>query len=164
MHSYTFLNSLFFTLVAGVAALLISHFPNCTNNQIRNVMIRTATQSDDTGGNSLRDGTVSSDSPGWDKYYGWGMVNAGLAYELLNGSEGCEAGGAFPAENQALSDMAQGGKDQKQIGCLIDEHCFDGNMCLGVQLCNVTSNTCYVEENTVPDCDDGIKVSSLFIM
>jgi len=117
-------------------------------------MIRTATLSDDTGGN---------DSPGWDKYYGWGMVNAGLAYELLNGSEGCEAGGAFPAENQALSDMAQGGKDQKQIGCLIDAHCSDANMCLGVQLCNVTSNTCYVQENTVPDCDDGVKVSFLFI-
>ena len=147
--------------VAGVAALLISHFPDCTNNQIRNVMIRTATMSDDTSsGNTLRDGEISSDTAGWDKYYGWGIVNAGLAYELLNGAEGCEAGGARPQEGQSLSEMAQGGKDQKQIGCLIDEHCADANMCLGVQLCNVTSNTCYVQENTTPDCDDNVKVSS----
>ena len=107
-------------------------------------MIRTATQSDDTGGNSLRDGTVSSDSPGWDKYYGWGMVNAGLAYELLNGSEGCEAGGAFPAENQALSDMAQGGKDQKQIGCLIDAHCSDGNRKSALVLFYLGNSSCSI--------------------
>ena len=72
--------------VAGVAALLVSHFPECTNNQIRNAMIG-STREPPTGD--------SRNSPGWDKYYGWGIVNAGKAYELL--SQGCEiAGGAYP--------------------------------------------------------------------
>ena len=30
----------FITLVAGIASLLRSHFPDCTNNQIRNAMVR----------------------------------------------------------------------------------------------------------------------------
>lgn len=94
----------------------------------------------------------------WDKYYGWGIVNAGKAYDLL--SQGCDVAGGLASlgDGSGLSDMALGGKDQKQVGCTLDSHCADENLCLGVQLCNTTSNTCYVQENTVPDCDDGVKV------
>ena len=48
--------------VAGVAALLWSHFPDCTNNQIRNAMIHSAAKQ-------------ATDPPtyaaGWNKFYGW---------------------------------------------------------------------------------------------
>jgi hypothetical protein len=133
--------------VAGVAALLISHFPSCTNNQIRNAMIHSTTEPP-TGD--------TRNTAGWDKYYGWGIVNAGMAYELL--SMGCEAAGGLGAqEGVSLSQMALGGQEQKQIGCISDDQCADANMCLGVQLCNVTSNTCYVQENSAPNCDDGVK-------
>ena len=136
--------------VAGVAALLVSHFPECTNNQIRNAMIG-STREPPTGD--------PLNSPGWDKYYGWGIVNAGKAYELL--SQGCEiAGGSYPdaAANQTLSEMALGGSTQKQRGCLLDEHCYDANLCNGEQKCNLVSNTCYIVENSTPNCDDGVKV------
>jgi len=83
--------------VAGVAALLWSHFPDCTNNQIRNAMINSS---------------VESGSAGWDKYYGWGRVNAGNAYELLK--NGCEVAGgdSNPPAGEGLSHFALGGKDQ----------------------------------------------------
>eukprot|EP00984_Skeletonema_dohrnii_P007715 scaffold2830_cov72-Skeletonema_dohrnii-CCMP3373.AAC.2 len=83
--------------VAGVAALLWSHFPDCTNNQIRNAMINSS---------------VESGSAGWDEYYGWGRVNAGNAYELLK--NGCEVAGgdSNPPADEGLSYFALGGKDQ----------------------------------------------------
>ena len=54
--------------VAGVAALVWSHFPECTNNHIRNALIQSAT---DRG------------SPGCDDEYGFGIVNAQAAYNYL---------------------------------------------------------------------------------
>lgn len=48
--------------VAGVAALLWTHFPECTNNQIRNALIRSANEPPTTD---------PRNTPGWDKYYGW---------------------------------------------------------------------------------------------
>jgi serine protease len=88
--------------VAGVAALLISHFPECTNNQIRNAMLRSTSEPP----------LDSQNTPGWDKYYGWGIVNAGRAYELLK-CMGCEgAGGPYPSPGETLSDQARGGMDQ----------------------------------------------------
>ena len=136
--------------VAGVAALLISHFPECTNNQIRNAMIHTASEP------PLSD---SRNDPGWDRYYGWGIVNAGMAYELLKNG-GCTAGGIAIPPEVISSGVDMGGKSQKKIGCTSDAQCHDDNLCLGVQLCNVTSNMCYTQENSVPNCDDGVKVSS----
>jgi hypothetical protein len=51
---------------------------------------------------------------GWDKRYGWGIINAGRAYELLN-TKGCVcAGGAFNS-TAFLSEQALGGKAQKVI-------------------------------------------------
>lgn len=138
--------------VAGVAALLISHFPECQNNQIRNAMIRSAAEPPTYT-------TDSRNTLGWDKYYGWGIVNAGKAYELL--SQGCElAGGAHnDTVGIPLSEMSLGGQSQKQIGCIADDDCSDENLCLGTQKCNATSNMCYVEPGTAPVCDDGDLVS-----
>ena len=77
--------------VAGVAALVWSHFPECTNNQIRNVLLRTALGDE-----------------GCDQYYGYGIVQAKRAYDLL-ASEGCEAGGSSSGNP---SDLAIGGCSQ----------------------------------------------------
>mmetsp|Transcript_31703 Transcript_31703/g.54068 ORF Transcript_31703/g.54068 Transcript_31703/m.54068 type:complete len:1393 (-) Transcript_31703:224-4402(-) len=131
--------------VAGVAALLWTHFPQCTNNQIRNAMIQSAREPPSEPRNTA----------GWDKYYGWGIVNAGDAYELLK--QGCEvAGGATnPPEGQELHDLALGGKDQKNVGCTLDEHCEQGNPCLGEFVCN--AGTCEQVAGSAPVCDDGIK-------
>ncbi len=137
--------------VAGVAALLVSHFPNCNNNQIRNAMIHSASEPP----------VDSLNLPGWDKYYGWGLVNAGMAYELLK-NEGCiGAGGAAPDEaaGEKLSDMALGGKDQKTNGCTADSQCRSGDPCNGETKCNADANKCYRVEGTAPDCDDGLEVS-----
>ena len=54
--------------VAGVAALVWSHFPECTNNHIREALIQSAT---DRG------------SPGCDDEFGFGIVNAEAAYDYL---------------------------------------------------------------------------------
>ena len=52
---------------------------------------------------------------GWDHQYGWGIVNAGKAYELL--TKGCVfAGGVYPSITNILSNQALGGIDQKVIG------------------------------------------------
>ncbi|KAL3809131.1 hypothetical protein ACHAXA_005516 [Cyclostephanos tholiformis] len=92
--------------VVGVAALLISHFPECTKNQIRNAMLATTNEPNIT--DQLRNRS------GWDERYGWGIVNAGRAYELLN-TKGCECAGGVENGVPSLSDLAFGGKDQKVI-------------------------------------------------
>ncbi|KAL7543030.1 hypothetical protein ACHAXR_012487, partial [Thalassiosira sp. AJA248-18] len=132
--------------VAGVAALLWSHFPECTNNQIRNAMIHSVREPPTESRNTL----------GWDQFYGFGIVNAGAAFERLS-SKGCEgAGGAYPdtANGETLSDMALGGSSQKDLGCTLDEHCFDGsNACSEEMLCNLDDHTCFQGEGSVL-CDD----------
>lgn len=87
--------------VAGAAALLMSHFPNCTNNQIRNALI----------GSTTKPGRAENIS-NWDDRYGWGIVNAGKAYELLT-KDCVHAGGLYPNGTiTVLSDQADGGKYQ----------------------------------------------------
>ena len=91
--------------VVGAAAFLMSHFPNCTNNQIRNAMIGSTTK-------PPRNSTETD----WDEQYGWGIVNVGMAYELL--TKGCVyAGGVYPnsTEKGILSGQAGGGKYQIAI-------------------------------------------------
>mmetsp|Transcript_5909 Transcript_5909/g.8582 ORF Transcript_5909/g.8582 Transcript_5909/m.8582 type:complete len:1387 (+) Transcript_5909:150-4310(+) len=132
--------------VAGVAALLWTHFPACTNNQIRNAMIRSAYEPPTTD---------AKNTPGWDKYYGWGTVNAGSAYDLL--SKGCEVAGGVtdPPGDGELSDLAKGGKDQLDLGCTLDEHCDQSNPCLGTLQC--IAGTCEQIAGSAPVCDDGKK-------
>lgn len=135
--------------VAGVAALLWSHFPACTNNQIRNAILHSATEPPDD----------SAQNPqGWDIFYGHGNVNAGAAYQLLS-DRGCVgAGGRFPdeANGETLSDQSPGGELQLQFGCTSDDHCqSDSNACTGIQTCDLTTNAC-VETSPPVDCDDGL--------
>ncbi|WP_019677170.1 S8 family serine peptidase [Arsukibacterium perlucidum] len=63
--------------VAGVAALLWSHFPQCTNAQIRNVLAVTA---EDLG------------TAGRDNSYGHGLVRTKAAYDYIN-QQGCDGNG-----------------------------------------------------------------------
>jgi subtilisin family serine protease len=79
--------------VAGVAALVWSHFPECSNHQIRNVLIKTS---------------MDRGSTGCDEYYGHGIVQAKAAYDLLKNT-GCTAGGANP---DVFSNGATGGCEQ----------------------------------------------------
>ena len=68
--------------VAGVAALVWNHFPQCSANQIRNVLLKTAQDKGDEG---------------CDDKYGFGIVKARAAYDLL-AQGGCDAGGPPVAE------------------------------------------------------------------
>jgi len=60
--------------VAGVAAKLWSIFPNCTNIQIRNILVMTA---------------KSLDGKNYSTRFGYGLLQANSAYDLLK-SKGCE--------------------------------------------------------------------------
>lgn len=136
--------------IAGIAALLWSHFPECTNNQIRNAILHAAIEPPDT----------SAQNPaGWDIFYGHGNVNAGATYNLLK-DRGCVgAGGRFPDTDngEVLSDQSPGGELQLQFGCTSDDHCQEAvpNTCLGVQTCDLDTNTCF-ESSPPIDCDDGL--------
>merc|ERR1712157_421407 len=79
--------------VAGVAGLLWMYFPECENYQIRNVLLATT---EDLGSN------------GCDDYYGFGVVRAKSAYELLSKSN---CGG-----NLGVTDGNSGGCDQLTSG------------------------------------------------
>jgi len=54
-------------VVAGVAALILSVDPNLTNEEVKQILYRSA---HDLG------------EPGWDQYYGWGRVDARAAVEM----------------------------------------------------------------------------------
>jgi serine protease len=80
--------------VAGVAAEVWARFPDCTNAQIRNVLLRSA--------------KPIGEEEGCNRGYGWGLVQAKAAYDLL-ASEGCEAGGDA---SSSPSEQAVGGCKQ----------------------------------------------------
>ena len=73
-------------------------------------------------------------------------MNAGHAYELLK--TGCETAGGVgtPLHGQGLSDIANGGKDQKNVGCTLDAHCDQSNFC------DTETSTC-----VPPPCPSGEK-------
>ena len=84
--------------VAGIAAQLMSFFPECTNYQIRTAMVRSA------------DSNIG-EYPGYcNNGYGSGLVQGKAAYDLLS-SEGCAgAGGPYvdnPAKNAAIGGCEQ---------------------------------------------------------
>jgi serine protease len=67
-----------FCTVAGAAALVWSFYPECSNNQIRNVLALTAKD-------------VNPSSNGCNAKTGFGLIQAKAAYDML-ASFGCEAG------------------------------------------------------------------------
>jgi len=60
-----------------------------------------------------------------------------------------------PPAGGTFSQQAKGGKDQLQSGCTEDSVCADPNRCNGIRKCNLDTNTCYSEEGSLPDCNDG---------
>jgi hypothetical protein len=85
--------------VAGVAAQIWSRFPECTNTQIRNVLLRTAKHVGECVHRSLLyEGCYNVG-------VGSGLVQSKAAYDLL-AAEGCEAGGDVLSKP---SDIAVGG-------------------------------------------------------
>jgi len=106
--------------VAGVAGLLWMYFPDCKNYQIRNVLAATAK---DLG------------TDGCDISYGYGLVQAKKAYELLSqGNCGGEIG----------EDTPKGGCEQlyPEPNCDKNSDCDDGDEC------------------TVDTCDNGQCIST----
>jgi len=93
--------------VAGVAGLLWLYFPECKNYEIRNVMAATA---------------MDLGADGCDTSYGYGLVQAKAAYELL--AQG-ECGGDIG------TDEGVGGCEQlyPEPNCEVDSDCDDGDTC-----------------------------------
>ncbi|MEM0515252.1 S8 family serine peptidase [Pseudoalteromonas sp. YIC-827] len=72
--------------VAGVAALVWSHYPSCSNDQLRTAM---AISAEDRG------------SAGRDNSYGWGIVKAKAMFDLF--ADGCDVGNLpEPPEPESL--------------------------------------------------------------
>ena len=135
--------------VAGVAALLWSLFPECTNNQIRNALIHSKRE-------PPAEEIDPRNTPGWDKFYGWGIVDAGHAHHILS-TQGCEnAGGVSPGEGETLSDFALGGRFQLDVGCFNDAHCAAAadDVCAGEMRCNTVDHTCFQVQESGGFCDD----------
>merc|ERR1719367_2498808 len=94
--------------VAGVAGLLWMYFPECKNYQIRNVLAATAMDLGSTDG--------------CDNQYGYGLVQAKDAYELLaEGNCGGDIGTNEPT----------GGCEQlyPEPNCEVDSDCDDDDVC-----------------------------------
>jgi len=91
--------------VAGVAALVWSRFPQCTNVQIRNILAMTAKKIGDEEEYTVR--------------HGYGLVQAKAAYDLLN-SEGCEAADDF--ENPLIAGGCICCDCLRTSGCWPDPH------------------------------------------
>lgn len=78
--------------VSGVAALVWSHYPQCSNTHIRDALNKTA---------------VDKGNAGRDVNFGFGIINAKAAYDYLAG--GCDGGGnSSTATAPTRSDAADG--------------------------------------------------------
>ena len=92
--------------VAGVAGLLWMYYPDCTNYQIRNALLKSA---EDLGDN------------GCDEKYGYGLVQAKAAYDLLANNCGGEIG-----ETTGVGGCKQLYGEPE---CATDADCDDGDSC-----------------------------------
>lgn len=81
--------------LAGVATLIWSYFPACSNDQIRNVLLLSAKR-------------MAPSSSGCNRQVGWGLVQAQAAFSLLD-EYGCKAGGesTIPRSRGALGGCKQ---------------------------------------------------------
>lgn len=76
--------------VAGVAALVWSNHPQCSNTQIRNVLNQTAERRGTSGRNNS---------------YGWGIVRAKAAHDWIN-ANGCDGSGGTPGGGQTFTNLS----------------------------------------------------------
>merc|ERR1719328_562004 len=116
--------------VAGVAGLLWMYFPECKNYQIRNVLAATAKDLGDSG---------------CDTKYGFGLVQAKAAYNLLSkGNCGGNLGKVAPVGGceQAVPDGPTAAQTPE---CSSDSECDDGDACT-VDICS--AGLCL----STPDC------------
>jgi len=92
--------------VAGVAGLLWMYYPDCTSYQIRNALLKSA---EDLG------------DEGCDVQYGYGLVQAKAAYQLLANNCGGDIG----------ESTGVGGCEQlyAEPECATDAECDDGDQC-----------------------------------
>ncbi len=86
--------------VAGVAALVWSHYPQCSNRQIRNALNQTS---------------VDKGSFGRDVYFGFGIIDAKAAYDYLAG--GCD-GNHTGASAQTGAETAKDSDNPAQAALL----------------------------------------------
>lgn len=91
--------------VAGVAALVWSHFPSCTGTEIRDALKATA---DDQG------------AAGRDDYFGYGIVKAKNAYDYLT-ANGCSGG---PVDTAPVADFTYACTD---LSCDFTDNSSDDN-------------------------------------
>ena len=87
--------------LAGVATLIWSYFPACSNDQIRNVLLLSAKRMAPSGCN---------------RQVGWGLVQAQAAFSLLD-DYGCKAGGdsTIPRSRGAVGGCKQPLPDSSSI-------------------------------------------------
>lgn len=107
--------------VSAVAGLLWMYFPECTNQQIRNVMLASAKK--------IGDSTCNEET-------GYGFVQSIDAYKLLE--EG-NCGEYFKHTDDPLGGCEQVGTHSKP--CMTNEDCNDNDPCT-VDTCNLDGNTC----------------------
>lgn len=93
--------------VSGVAALVWSHYTQCSATQIRNALNATA---EDRG------------SAGRDNQYGWGIVKAKAAYDYL--AAGCDGGGTPPPPPPGDTELANGVTETGLSGAQGDQDFF----------------------------------------
>jgi len=131
--------------VSGVAALVWSHFNDCSPDDIRDAMNSTA---EDRG------------SAGKDESYGNGIVNAKDAYDQINGAGGCGGGGniapiaSFTDSCTALDCDFDGSASSDSDGT-IDSYSWefgDGDVDSGANVSHTyTANGTYTVSLTVED-------------
>jgi len=119
--------------VAGIAAQLMGFFPDCTNYQIRNAMVRSTKQ--------------VGEYPGFcNNGYGSGLVQGKAAYDLIQ-AQGCDGAGG-PLVNNPAKKAAHGGCEQNS------DYVANGNktyrkVCPGAVLKGQSSSSTVVVANSV---------------
>lgn len=119
--------------VAGVAGLLWIYFPQCTNQQIRNVILSTAAANTNN----------NNDDDDCNEMNGYGLIQAIDAYKLL---EQGECGQFVDHVNNPLGGCEQIGAYSKT--CVFDSDCNDNDPCT-VDKCNSIEGTCM---SSILDC------------
>jgi hypothetical protein len=153
--------------VSATVALMRQENPSLTDSQIKSILYSTAK---DLG------------SLGWDKYYGWGRVDAYNAYLAVkpvpkcssdaecddglycNGAEKCinnTCQKGTPVDCSSLSDQCNNGVCDETTDSCVAKPKLDGTSCNDEQFCtNPDTCTAGVCGGLTRSCDDGISCTS----
>lgn len=135
--------------VAGIAALIWGYFPECSNQQIRNVLAASAKVM-----------TPAGSGKRCDRRTGFGLVQAKGAFDLLD-EHGCDAGGADhdPPSGGAAGGCSQPIADLTALAPVgeadSDSDAGDGDECQTLTLRLVTDDYAYETSWELVDVDDG---------